>query len=205
VLVTAPWARVQSHDAAPRSLRGRLQVQEADKVRRGRVGFRRGRGHGVRRAAQATRDRACGEEVCQGEREAGGRRKAVQGEEVLPSRLHAVEDEFAQPKKERGTGKATLMYDKAPRSSSRRLISSRRRSRVSKLQMDGREEVALGTSKTDYLSRPQLGNPPSSVVLLPILVFSLFFRDRRITHIGNPDVLGQFLSRSGASQCSNSS
>ncbi|KAI0301022.1 hypothetical protein B0F90DRAFT_1844311 [Multifurca ochricompacta] len=80
--------------------------------------------------------------------------KAEQDEDVLRSRVSAVEDDFARLKKERGTSKAALKRDKPPE----RLIESIDRLdekiKAFKLQMVDREagkEVALGTSKINYL------------------------------------------------------
>jgi len=80
--------------------------------------------------------------------------KATQGKEVLRSRLRAVEDEFARLEKERGTGKATLKRDKAPEKLVEAIDKLEDKIKTFKLQMVDREagkEVALGTSKINYL------------------------------------------------------
>ncbi|KAH9991825.1 hypothetical protein BJV77DRAFT_1006047 [Russula vinacea] len=80
--------------------------------------------------------------------------KDTQGDDVLRSRLRAIEDEFARLEKERGTGKATLKRDKAPEKLVEAIDKLDDKIKTFKLQMVDREagkEVALGTSKINYL------------------------------------------------------
>jgi len=80
--------------------------------------------------------------------------KSAQGKDVLRSRLGAIEDEFARLEKERGTGKATLKRDKAPEKLVEAIDRLEDKIKAFKLQMVDREagkEVALGTSKINYL------------------------------------------------------
>jgi DNA topoisomerase-1 len=80
--------------------------------------------------------------------------KATQGEDVLRSRLRAVEDEFARLEKERGTGKAALKRDKSAEKLVDAIDKLEEKIKTFKLQMVDREagkEVALGTSKINYL------------------------------------------------------
>ncbi|KAH9972457.1 hypothetical protein BGW80DRAFT_1314640 [Lactifluus volemus] len=80
--------------------------------------------------------------------------KPQQGEDVLRSRLSAVEDEFARLKKERGTSKAALKRDKPPEKLIEGIDRLDEKIKTFKLQMVDREagkEVALGTSKINYL------------------------------------------------------
>ncbi len=80
--------------------------------------------------------------------------KPVQGEDVLRSRLGAIDDEFARLEKERGTSKATLKRDRAPEKLVEAIDRLEDKIKTFKLQMVDREagkEVALGTSKINYL------------------------------------------------------
>lgn len=80
--------------------------------------------------------------------------KPVQDEDVLRSRLRAIEDEFARLKKERGTGKATLKRDRPTEKLVEAIDRLEEKIKAFKLQMVDREagkEVALGTSKINYL------------------------------------------------------
>ena len=80
--------------------------------------------------------------------------KSAQDEDVLNSRLSAIEDEFSRLEKERGTGKATLKRDKAPEKLVEAIDRLEDKIKAFKLQMVDREagkEVALGTSKINYL------------------------------------------------------
>jgi DNA topoisomerase-1 len=80
--------------------------------------------------------------------------KSAQGEEVLRSRLHAVEEEFARLEKERGTDKATFKRDRPPEKLAEAIDRLDEKIKAFKLQMVDREagkEVALGTSKINYL------------------------------------------------------
>jgi DNA topoisomerase I len=80
--------------------------------------------------------------------------KPAQGKDVLRSRLRAIDDEFARLEKERGTGKATLKRDRAPEKLVEAIDRLEDKIKAFKLQMVDREagkEVALGTSKINYL------------------------------------------------------
>jgi DNA topoisomerase-1 len=80
--------------------------------------------------------------------------KPSQGEDVLRSRLRAVEDEFARLDKERGTGKAALKRDKPAEKLIEGIDKLEEKIKAFKLQIVDREagkEVALGTSKINYL------------------------------------------------------
>lgn len=80
--------------------------------------------------------------------------KPSQGEDVLRSRLRAIDDEFARLEKERGTSKATLKRDRAPEKLVEAIDRLEDKIKTFKLQMVDREagkEVALGTSKINYL------------------------------------------------------
>jgi DNA topoisomerase I len=80
--------------------------------------------------------------------------KPAQGKDVLRSRLRAIEDEFARLEKERGTGKAALKRDKPPEKLIEAIDRLDEKIKAFKLQMVDREagkEVALGTSKINYL------------------------------------------------------
>ncbi|KAI0288507.1 hypothetical protein BC826DRAFT_1037325 [Russula brevipes] len=80
--------------------------------------------------------------------------KPTQGEDVLRSRLRAVEDEFARLEKERGTGKAALKRDRSAEKLVDAIDKLEEKIKTFKLQMVDREagkEVALGTSKINYL------------------------------------------------------
>jgi DNA topoisomerase-1 len=80
--------------------------------------------------------------------------KPAQDEDVLRTRLSAIEDEFAKLEKERGTGKATLKRDRPPEKLVEAIDRLEERIKAFKLQMVDREagkEVALGTSKINYL------------------------------------------------------
>jgi len=88
--------------------------------------------------------------------------KAAQGEDVLRSRLHAIDEEFARLEKERGTGKATLKRDRATEKLIDAIDKLEDKIKTFKLQMVDREagkEVALGTSKINYLD-PRWVTPP---------------------------------------------
>ena len=80
--------------------------------------------------------------------------KPAQGKDVLRSRLRAIEDEFARLEKERGTGKAALKRDRPPEKLIEAIDRLDEKIKAFKLQMVDREagkEVALGTSKINYL------------------------------------------------------
>jgi DNA topoisomerase-1 len=80
--------------------------------------------------------------------------KDTQDDDVLRSRLGAVEDEFARLEKERGTGKATLKRDRPAEKLVEAIDKLEDKIKAFKLQMVDREagkEVALGTSKINYL------------------------------------------------------
>lgn len=80
--------------------------------------------------------------------------KDTQGEDVLQSRLRAIDDDFARLEKERGTGKATLKRDKPAEKLVETIDKLEDKIKAFKLQMVDREagkEVALGTSKINYL------------------------------------------------------
>ena len=80
--------------------------------------------------------------------------KDTQDDDVLRSRLRAVEDEFARLEKERGTGKATLKRDRPAEKLVEAIDKLEDKIKAFKLQMVDREagkEVALGTSKINYL------------------------------------------------------
>ncbi|KAI0267121.1 hypothetical protein BC834DRAFT_872641 [Gloeopeniophorella convolvens] len=80
--------------------------------------------------------------------------KPPQGDDVLRTRVRAVDDEFARLAKERGTGKAALKRDKAPEKLVEAIDKLEEKIKAFKLQMVDREagkEVALGTSKINYL------------------------------------------------------
>jgi DNA topoisomerase-1 len=109
--------------------------------------------------------------------------KPTQGEDVLRSRLRAIDDEFARLEKERGTGKATLKRDRAPEKLVEGIDKLEDKIKTFKLQMVDREagkEVALGTSKINYLD-PRWVTPSCSFSF--DLIFFLFPGDRycRIT------------------------
>jgi DNA topoisomerase I len=94
--------------------------------------------------------------------------KPQQGEDVLRSRLSGVEDEFARLKKERGTSKAALKRDKPPEKLIEGIDRLDEKIKTFKLQMVDREagkEVALGTSKINYL------DPRYVAVSLPVFAF----------------------------------
>jgi DNA topoisomerase I len=108
--------------------------------------------------------------------------KPRQGEDVLRSRLSAVEDDFARLKKERGTNKAVLKRDKPPEKLIEGIDRLDEKIKTFKLQMVDREagkEVALGTSKINYL------DPRYVAVPLPMSLYSssdpVSPTDRRIT------------------------
>jgi DNA topoisomerase-1 len=85
--------------------------------------------------------------------------KPVQDEDVLRTRLDAIEDEFAKLEKERGTGKAALKRDRPPEKLIEAIEKLEDRIKTFKLQMVDREagkEVALGTSRINYLD-PRYG------------------------------------------------
>ena len=80
--------------------------------------------------------------------------KDTQDDDVLRSRLRAVEDEFTRVEKERGTGKATLKRDRPAEKLVEAIDKLEDKIKAFKLQMVDREagkEVALGTSKINYL------------------------------------------------------
>jgi DNA topoisomerase-1 len=80
--------------------------------------------------------------------------KPAQGEDLLRSRLRAVEDEFARLEKERGTRKAALKRDKPAEKLIESIDKLEDKIKAFRLQMVDREagkEVALGTSKINYL------------------------------------------------------
>jgi DNA topoisomerase I len=80
--------------------------------------------------------------------------KPAQGKDVLRLRLRAIDDEFARLVKERGSGKATLKREKAPEKLVEAIDKLDDKIKAFKLQMVDREagkEVALGTSKINYL------------------------------------------------------
>ena len=80
--------------------------------------------------------------------------KDTQGEDLLQSRLSAIDDDYARLEKERGTGKATLKRDRPPEKLVEAIDKLEDKIKAFKLQMVDREagkEVALGTSKINYL------------------------------------------------------
>jgi DNA topoisomerase I len=80
--------------------------------------------------------------------------KPAQGKDVLRSRLRAIDDEFARLEKERGTSKATLKRDRPSEKLVEGIDKLEDKIKAFKLQMVDREagkEVALGTSKINYL------------------------------------------------------
>ena len=80
--------------------------------------------------------------------------KPAQDKDVLSSRLSAIEDEFARLEKERGTNKAALKRDKPSEKLVEAIDRLEEKIKAFKLQMVDREagkEVALGTSKINYL------------------------------------------------------
>ena len=80
--------------------------------------------------------------------------KPVQGEDVLRSRLRAVDDDFARLEKERGTRKAALKRDRPAEKLIESIDKLEDKIKAFQLQMVDREagkEVALGTSKINYL------------------------------------------------------
>ncbi len=80
--------------------------------------------------------------------------KAVQDEGALRSRLRTVEDEYGRLKKERGTGKAALKRDRPAEKLVEAIDKLDEKIKAFRLQMVDREagkEVALGTSKINYL------------------------------------------------------
>jgi DNA topoisomerase I len=80
--------------------------------------------------------------------------KPAQGKDVLRSRLETIEDEFARLEKERGTGKAALKRDRSAEKLIEAIDKLEDKIKTFKLQMVDREagkEVALGTSKINYL------------------------------------------------------
>lgn len=80
--------------------------------------------------------------------------KELQGADVLAARLQTVEEEYKRLKKERGTGKASLKRDKPPEKVEEAIEKLTARIKAFKLQMADRDEgkeVALGTSKINYL------------------------------------------------------
>ncbi|KAM6502249.1 DNA topoisomerase I [Amanita muscaria] len=73
---------------------------------------------------------------------------------VLQERIEAIEEEFEKLVKERGTGKATLKRGRAPEKIEGQIDKLTQRIKAFKLQMVDRDEgkeVALGTSKINYL------------------------------------------------------
>jgi DNA topoisomerase-1 len=113
--------------------------------------------------------------------------KSTQDEDVLRSRLGAIEDEFARLEKERGTGKATLKRDKPTEKLAEAIDKLEEKIKTFKLQMVDREagkEVALGTSKINYLDPRWVAPsriPCSLLVLTRSGLFFPFFLVRRIT------------------------
>ncbi|KAJ7579162.1 hypothetical protein C8J56DRAFT_964969 [Mycena floridula] len=80
--------------------------------------------------------------------------KPVQGADVLAVRLENIEDDFKRLKRERGTGKATLKRDKPPEKIEEAIQKMSDKIKAFKLQIEDRDEgkeVALGTSKINYL------------------------------------------------------
>ena len=65
--------------------------------------------------------------------------KDTQGDDVLRSRLRAVEDEFTRLEKERGMGKATIKRDKAPEKLVEEIDVLEEKIKAFKLQMVDRE------------------------------------------------------------------
>jgi DNA topoisomerase I len=106
--------------------------------------------------------------------------KDTQGDDVLRSRLRAIEDEFARLEKERGTGKATLKRDKAPEKLIEAIDKLDDKIKTFKLQMVDREagkEVALGTSKINYLD-PRWASLCRAFPVLPRSDLICFLGDR---------------------------
>ena len=80
--------------------------------------------------------------------------KPAQGKDVLRARLRAVDEEFARLEKERGTGKAALKRDRPAEKLIESIDKLEDKIKAFRLQMVDREagkEVALGTSKINYL------------------------------------------------------
>lgn len=80
--------------------------------------------------------------------------KPAQGKDVLRSRLRVIEDDFARLEKERGTRKAALKRDRPTEKLVEGIDKLEEKIKAFKLQMVDREagkEVALGTSKINYL------------------------------------------------------
>ncbi len=74
--------------------------------------------------------------------------KKPQKEEVLEERIAAIEDEFKQLAKERGTGKATLKRERPVEKIEESIDKLNQKIKTFKLQMvdrDAGKEVALGT------------------------------------------------------------
>jgi len=150
---TGPWVQVRSHKAAPCSRGRRRQVQEAENYAED--------GSSLDEDAVAELEEQCkGREIEKAEKkfakenekllEEGG---PAQDKDVLRSRLSAIGDELAGLEKERRTGKATLKRDK-PSEKLVEAIDRLEMIRAFKLQMvdwEAGEEVALGTSETNYL------------------------------------------------------
>ena len=112
--------------------------------------------------------------------------KDAQGDEVLRARLRVIEDEFKRLEKERGTGKATLKRDKTPEKLVEAIDKLDDKIKTFKLQMVDREagkEVALGTSKINYLD-PRWASLCHAFPVLPrsdLICFLRIGTVRRIT------------------------
>lgn len=80
--------------------------------------------------------------------------KTKQADSVLQERLDAIEEDFQKLEEERGTGKATLKRERAEEKIEEAIDKLTQKIKSFKLQIDDRDagkEVALGTSKINYL------------------------------------------------------
>ena len=80
--------------------------------------------------------------------------KEEQDGDVLKEKIKDIKDGFKQLKKERGTAKATLKREKPIKKIEEMIGKLTERIKTTKLQMEDRDEgkeVALGTSKINYL------------------------------------------------------
>lgn len=80
--------------------------------------------------------------------------KETQKESVLKEKIADIKDEFKRLAKERGTGKAQLKRDRPVEKLEEAIVKMDERIKTAKLQMVDRDEgkqVALGTSKINYL------------------------------------------------------
>jgi DNA topoisomerase I len=80
--------------------------------------------------------------------------KEEQDGDVLKEKIKDIKDDFKRLKKERGTAKATLKREKPIEKIEEMIDKLTERIKTTKLQMEDRDEgkeVALGTSKINYL------------------------------------------------------